>query len=60
VISIDHLPSLVPIESSKEFGDALISHLVQFDASDVWTRAKQLFINKTAHIRDDLGQVSVA
>jgi saccharopine dehydrogenase (NAD+, L-lysine-forming) len=43
VISIDHLPSLVPYESSKEFADSLIDHLLQFNNSPVWNRARDLF-----------------
>jgi saccharopine dehydrogenase (NAD+, L-lysine-forming) len=43
VVSIDHLPSLVPFESSKEFGDLLIDHLVEFPNSPVWDRAKAVF-----------------
>jgi len=43
VISIDHLPSLVPLESSSEFGDQLISHLIQCGNSSVWTRAEKLY-----------------
>jgi len=43
VISIDHLPSLVPYESSKEFDDSLIEHLLEFPNTPVWNRAKDLF-----------------
>jgi len=43
VVSIDHLPSLVPYESSTEFGDALIDHLLQYPDSPVWNRAKDVF-----------------
>jgi len=43
VVSIDHLPSLVPLESSSEFGDQLISHLLQCNNSSVWTRAQKLY-----------------
>lgn len=57
VVAIDHLPSLVPYESSKEFGDALLPHLLVCDSSDVWVRGKQLFANKTEEIRENLKQV---
>jgi len=43
VVSIDHLPSLVPYESSKEFGDLLIDHLVQFPNTPVWDGTKATF-----------------
>mmetsp|Transcript_11200 Transcript_11200/g.45574 ORF Transcript_11200/g.45574 Transcript_11200/m.45574 type:complete len:369 (+) Transcript_11200:58-1164(+) len=46
VISIDHLPSLVPFESSIEFGDDLCTHLLEFDQSPVWQRAIKLFREK--------------
>lgn len=46
VIAIDHLPSLVPSESSKEFVDALLPHLLQFPASPVWEGALRLFEEK--------------
>jgi len=45
-VTIDHLPSLVPYESSKEFDDSLINYLLQFPSSPVWTRAKTLFEDK--------------
>lgn len=46
VIAIDHLPSLVPSESSKEFVDALLPHLLQFPNSPVWDGALKLFEQK--------------
>lgn len=46
VISIDHLPSLVPFDSSIEFGDDLCTHLLEFDTSPVWQRAIKLFQEK--------------
>jgi len=50
IIAIDHLPSLVPFESSKEFATMLIPHLIQCDQTNVWHRAKQLFQTKCAPI----------
>lgn len=46
VISIDHLPSMVPYESSLEFASDLCPHLVDFDHSDMWKRVHQLFKEK--------------
>lgn len=46
VIAIDHLPSLVPRESSKEFGDLIVEHILQFDQTPVWSRALKLFDEK--------------
>jgi saccharopine dehydrogenase (NAD+, L-lysine-forming) len=53
VISIDHLPSLVPFESSKEFADSLIQHLVSTE-SDVWKRCNQIFLDKTEPLKKEL------
>lgn len=49
LISIDHLPSLLPVESSEDFCKQLIPHLVQLDNLDqgVWKRAHDLFVEKT-------------
>lgn len=46
VISIDHLPSLLPREASEAFSLALLPSLLQLpnrDTAPVWTRAKKLF-----------------
>lgn len=50
VVSIDHLPAVVPFESSKEFGDALFPHLVQYPNSPVWAGAEKLFREKTEQL----------
>jgi len=50
VISIDHLPSLVPLESSEEFGDQLVNHLIQCNNSAVWTRSEQLYHDMCAKL----------
>lgn len=43
IISIDHLPSLVPSESSREFAGLMIEHLRKFAETDVWKRSHDLF-----------------
>jgi saccharopine dehydrogenase (NAD+, L-lysine-forming) len=50
VISIDHLPSLVPLESSREFAALLLPSLLALapERTPVWQRAEQLFKSKTA------------
>mgnify|MGYP001027152418 FL=1 len=50
VIAIDHLPSLVPRESSKDFTDQMIDHLIAFDESPVWQRALDVFNEKVATV----------
>lgn len=46
LVAIDHLPSMVPYESSKEFVDAMLPHLLAFDGTPVWKRALDLFEEK--------------
>jgi saccharopine dehydrogenase (NAD+, L-lysine-forming) len=53
VIAIDHLPSLVPRESSKEFVDSLLPHLLQFPNSPVWSGALKLFNDKVVAVVKD-------
>lgn len=50
LIAIDHLPSLLPRESSEDFCQQLMPYLLQLDQLDrgVWKRAKDLFIEKAA------------
>lgn len=51
VISIDHLPSLLPRESSEMFSEALLPSLLQLrDRSNarVWKQAQDLFREKVA------------
>lgn len=46
VISIDHLPSLIPRESSEQFSKALLPSLLQLkDRANarVWKQAEELF-----------------
>ena len=48
VVAIDHLPSLVPRESSEEFAGALLPHLGMLapTLTPVWQRAQNLFEEK--------------
>ena len=50
LVAIDHLPSLLPRESSEDFCDQLMPHLLQLDQLNqgVWQRAEKLFKNKTS------------
>ncbi len=44
VVAIDHLPSLLPRESSEMFSSLLVQHLLDFEqGSGVWSRAEALF-----------------
>ncbi|BDD56926.1 Saccharopine dehydrogenase [Monascus purpureus] len=57
VISIDHLPSLLPRESSEMFSTALLPSLLQLkDRSNarVWTQAEELFKEKVATLPESL------
>ena len=49
--SIDHMPSFVPLESSREYATALFPYLCEYPSSNVWLRASQLFDSKTEHLR---------
>jgi len=53
LVSIDHLPSLLPVESSTEFSNALLPHLLTLDnlAEGVWQRAGNVFHNKLAEAK---------
>ncbi|RAK72758.1 bifunctional saccharopine dehydrogenase/ubiquitin carboxyl-terminal hydrolase [Aspergillus fijiensis CBS 313.89] len=51
VISIDHLPSLLPRESSEQFSQALLPSLLQLkdrENARVWKQAEDLFQEKVA------------
>ena len=51
LIAIDHLPSLLPRESSEDFCDQLLPFLLkldQLDDDEVWKRASELFDKKLA------------
>lgn len=43
VISIDNLPSLLPLESSANYAEQLVGTLSELDRSDVWHRALDIF-----------------
>lgn len=53
VMSIDHLPSLLPVESSQEFSTALAPHLLQLDSLNkgVWKKAAEVFDQKTVEVQ---------
>jgi saccharopine dehydrogenase (NAD+, L-lysine-forming) len=51
VISIDHLPSLLPREASEAFSNDLLPHLLQlknWKTEPVWARAEKLMREKVA------------
>ena len=53
VISIDHLPSLLPREASEAFSTDLLPSLLALkdrETTPVWTRAKKLFDEKVASL----------
>jgi saccharopine dehydrogenase (NAD+, L-lysine forming) len=63
VISIDHLPSLLPRESSEAFSLALMPSLLQLkDRKDsrVWQQAEQLFRDKVLTLPEKLRTVVAA
>jgi len=53
LVAIDHLPSLLPKESSEDFCNQLMPTLKTIDniEAGVWNRAKQTFLQKSAHIK---------
>ena len=57
VISIDHLPSLLPRESSEMFSQALMPSLLQLKDrgnARVWKQAEELFNEKVATLPESL------
>lgn len=57
VISIDHLPSLLPRESSEMFSEALMPSLLQLKdraGARVWRQAEDLFKEKVATLPEAL------
>jgi len=48
LIAIDHLPSLLPKESSEDYGEQLLTHLLTLDdkSQGVWPNALALFNSK--------------
>lgn len=53
MIAIDHLPSLLPKESSEDYASQLLPHLRTLDNSsgNVWVRAGDLFLQNTETLR---------
>ena len=53
LIAIDNLPSLLPKESSEDFGDQLVPCLALLDDTDdgIWRRAYDVFVEQTRHLR---------
>jgi saccharopine dehydrogenase (NADP+, L-glutamate forming) len=55
VMAIDHLPSLLPKESSEDFAEQLLPHLLDLAkdggaSSSVWQGARHVFVEKTADL----------
>lgn len=52
LIAIDHLPSLLPKESSEDYGEQLLTHLLTLDdkSQGVWPKALELFKQKTQNL----------
>jgi saccharopine dehydrogenase (NAD+, L-lysine-forming) len=46
VVSIDHLPTLLPREASEQFSADLLPSLLEFPSSRVWRDAEKLFREK--------------
>lgn len=51
VIAIDHLPALVPLESSIDYSSQMFPHFKTFPEANVWKNALLPFVEKTAHLR---------
>lgn len=51
LIAIDHLPALLPKESSEDFESQLLPHLLDLKTgSDVWQSAEEIFVKKVKKI----------
>ena len=48
LIAIDHLPSMLPEESSEDFSSQLLGALIELPDGRVWQRARELFAEKAA------------
>jgi saccharopine dehydrogenase (NAD+, L-lysine-forming) len=60
--AIDHLPSLLPAESSEAFSNDLLPSMLEIrnrDTSPVWVRAEKLFREKVATLPEELQKVEV-
>jgi hypothetical protein len=54
LIAIDNLPSLLPRESSEDFGEQLVPVLATLDRPDtgVWKRAHDIFLDHSRHLKN--------
>jgi saccharopine dehydrogenase (NAD+, L-lysine-forming) len=62
VISIDHLPSLLPREASEAFSQSLLPSLLTLKSrgeSPVWQQAEKLFGDKVLTLPEDLRRLAV-
>ncbi|MCJ1309911.1 Saccharopine dehydrogenase [Agyrium rufum] len=62
VISIDHLPSLMPRESSNAFSNDLLPYLMELknrDTNPVWKQAEDLFHKMVSTLPDGMGNKEV-
>ena len=62
VISIDHLPSLLPRDSSEAFSSDLLPYLLElkdWKNNDVWSKAEKLFQEKVATLPPDMQKQEV-
>ncbi|KAF2456877.1 saccharopine dehydrogenase [Lineolata rhizophorae] len=62
VISIDHLPSLLPREASEAFSSALLPHLLELKnrtTNPVWKRAEDLYHEKVATLPVDMAKKEI-
>lgn len=58
VVSIDHLPTLLPREASEQFSSDLLPSLLEFpkrNEARVWTDAEKLYKEKLAEAVADKG-----
>ncbi len=53
LIAIDHLPSLLPVESSEDFSQQLLPYLLELNNINqgVWKRANQIFVRKISELK---------
>src|SRR5688572_26264617 len=57
VIAIDHLPTVVPLETSRDFSKSFVNHLLQFETSNMWNRCRQIFTDKSDPLRDEMKHI---
>lgn len=51
VIAIDHLPSVLPRESSQRFAKKMTPYLLRLSDDPVWNRTKRIFEKKAAEAK---------